>query len=216
MKPEPLRLYHYWRSSCSWRVRWAIEIKKIECELIPVDLLAGEQDQPAHLARSPLGAVPVLEIDDNTSLTQSLAIIQWLEARFPTPAVLPSDPIALARTIELAETINADTQPLQNLPAQALHSKDPDEKKRWAAHWIREGLLAYETLVKKTAGRFSIGDAVTLADLCLIPQVYNAHRYGVSLEEMPTIARINEAALATDACEMAHPDRFKPAHFTGV
>lgn len=214
MSAERLRLYHYWRSSCSWRVRWAMAHKKIECEFVAINLLKGEQDEPAHLARSPLGAVPVLElVGKQAYLTQSLAIIQWLEKTKPAQTLLPSDPIALARVIELSETINADTQPLQNLPAQALHSKDAEEKKRWAVHWIREGLMAYETLVQKTAGRFSVGDDLTLADLCLVPQVYNADRYQVSLAEMPTIARITQAALATESGQKSHPDRFKPADF---
>lgn len=213
MKLESMRLYHYWRSSCSWRVRWAMAIKNVECEFVPINLLAGEQDQPAHLERHPLGAVPVLEIGTGNYLTQSLAIMLWLERLVPTPALLPTDATQMARTFELATTILTDTQPLQNLQVMAFHSNDANEKKRWAAHWIREGLLAYETLVQKTAGLFSVGDSITLADLCLIPQVYNAHRFNVSLVEMPTVSRIAEAALATDACQKTHPDRFKPADF---
>lgn len=209
-----LTLFHYWRSSCSWRVRWAMAHKGIPCEFVAVDLLNGESESPEHLKRNPFGFVPVLEVTGAQSqpvlLTESLAIIEFLEETWPKQTLLPGDAFARAQIRALAEAINAGTQPLQNLAPQAMYSDDPEKKKEWARHWIRNGLAAYETLVGRTAGQFSVGDSLSLADLCLIPQVYNALRYDVALEEFPIIARINETALGTSSCLEAHPDRYKP------
>lgn len=203
-----LKLYHYWRSSASWRVRWALAFKNIESEFVAVNLLEEEQRSAAHLERNPSGNVPVLETGDKF-LAESLAIIEWLEENFPKPALLPGDSFQKARIRQLAELINAGTQPLHNRKVSLYYSKDEAEQKKWNAHWIRQGLGAYEELVKQSAGKFSVGDSVTAADLCLIPQCYGALRNEVGLEEFPTVARINTAALETAACQASHPDRFK-------
>lgn len=224
-----LRLYHYWRSSASWRVRWALAIKGIrlqssregatrapitECELIPVNLLAGEQKSQAYLQKNPAGVVPTLEImrDGKKSqfLSESLAIIEWGEENFPKPNLLPKDPWERGRVRQLAQLINAGIQPLQNLKVAAFYSEDEAKKKSWNQHWIKTGLSAYETLVKQTAGQFSVGDSITIADLCLIPQCYSARRFDVDIAAYPTIARIEQAALATEACQQSHNDRYKP------
>lgn len=204
-----LILYHYWRSSCSWRVRWALAIKGIACEFVAVDLLKGEQRSTAHLQRNPAGTVPVLEVD-GAFLTDSLAIIEWLEEKHPKPALLPKDPVARTRSRALANLVAAGIQPLQNLKVMKRVSDDPAKQNAWNRHWITEGLTAYETLAQKSAGRFSVGDQVSVADFCLIPQCYNALRFDLALNPFPTIARIYKAALATPVCQTAHPDRFKP------
>jgi maleylacetoacetate isomerase len=211
-----LRLHHYWRSSSNWRVRWAFKLKGIVCEYAPVDLLSDEPEGAEHLARNPLGYVPVLEQIDEADparryLCESLAIIEWAEETHPQPSLLPGDPWQRARIRMLAEVIASDTQPLQNLGPQELHSTDPGGRKSWARHWIRHGLHAYEKLAAGSAGNYSVGDAITLADLCLIPQCYNAERYGVDLGEFPTVARIHAAALETEACRASAPDQFAPA-----
>jgi maleylacetoacetate isomerase len=215
------RLYHYWRSSSSWRVRWGLVLKGIAPEYVHVDLLNGESESEAHRKRNPFGYVPALEILDGKSaqgklLTESVAILEYLDETVPTAPLLPKDPFARARVRALVETINAGTQPIQNLNVM-LHlapDDDPDavvKRKAWCQHWIRNGLSAYEALAKPIAGKFSFEDSPTLADLCLIPQCYNAARFDVSLDTYPTIARIHENALKTEAYRQSEPDRFKPS-----
>lgn len=205
-----LTLFHYWRSSASWRVRWAFALKGIEHQLVPVSLLDGESESPEHLQRNPLGYVPTLAVDGRF-LCESLAIIEWAEEFKPEPQLISGDAWSRAWIRQLAELINADTHPLQNLGPQHLHSEDPEKRKAWARHWIQNGLSAYEKLVSKSAGRFSVGDQVTLADLCLIPQMYNARRYELELAQWPTIHGIWDHAMATQACQASAPERFQPA-----
>ncbi len=219
--PAPqLRLYHYWRSSSSWRVRWGLTIKGITPEYVPVSLLDGEAEAPEHRSRNPLGYVPVLEFLDAPAdssarfLTESLAILELLDETQPGPGLLPpksGDPLARARARQLAEIINSGTQPIQNPTVFQMHSDDAAAQKRWAQFWIHNGLAAYEHWASKTAGLFSVGDQITLADLCLVPQIYNATRFDVTLERYPTVKRVYEAALSTPECQAAAPDRFKPA-----
>jgi maleylpyruvate isomerase len=211
------RLYHYWRSTSSWRVRWALEIKGIRPEFIPLDLLTGESEKPEHRARNPMGYVPVLEVVDHGKthfLSESVAIIEWLEEAYPKPALLPADPILKAHTRMLCEIINAGIQPLQNLSVTDYISenisKDEDARKKWMQHWIRNGLTAYETQVRSYAGKFSMGDSLTMAELFLMPQCYAAARNHVSLDEFPTIARIHESTRSLPDFLASHPDRFKP------
>lgn len=204
-----LRLYHHWRSSASWRVRWALALKGVPCDYTHVNIALGETETPEHLARNPLGYVPVLEID-GVPLLESIAIIEWLEETQPEPRLLPGSALERATIRQLAEIISADTHPLQNLSAQELHSPDPEERKRWARHWIRNGLSAYETIARRSAGIYSVGDSVTLADLCLVPQAYNAERYGIALSDFPTIERIHARATATEACRASAPERYQP------
>lgn len=215
--PLNLKLYHYWRSSSSWRVRWALAHKKIPCEFTPINLLTDESDSEAHLQRNPLGYVPVLEIRTEAKpvfLAESVAILEWLEEVHPENPLLPPPRVAhaldRARIRQLAEVINSGTQPLQNLNALHLHSSEPSEQKLWAQHWIRKGLNAYETLAQETAGKFSFGDALTLADLFLVPQCYNAGRQDVSLDEFPLLKKIFESASQTPSYQESHPDRFNP------
>jgi maleylacetoacetate isomerase len=209
-----LKLYHYWRSSSSWRVRWALAIKGIPCEFAPVNLLSDEPESEAHIKRNPLGYVPVLELLDSKDpfrfLSESTAIIEWLEETHPSPSLFSGNSLQRARIRQLAEVINSGTQPLQNLNVCQYHSTDSEEQKRWNRHWITHGLKAYETLVQETAGRFSVGDSITCADLFLIPQCYNARRHDVSLTEFPVIERIHEAALLTENCQASSPERFQP------
>ncbi|MGZ6371554.1 MAG: maleylacetoacetate isomerase, partial [Bdellovibrionota bacterium] len=194
-----------------WRVHWAFALKGIACEFHAINLLTDEVDSPEHRKRNPMGFVPALEfVEEGRCLGESIAIIEWAEETKPEPSLLPGDAFTRARIRQLSEIVNAGTQPLQNLNAMHLHSPDPAEQKRWNQHWIRAGLGAYEALVKETAGNFSVGERITMADLFLIPQAYNAGRNDVPLTDYPTIARITQAALSTPACQASHPDRFAP------
>jgi maleylacetoacetate isomerase len=215
--PKTPVLYHYWRSSSSWRVRWALHEKGIAFTAVAVDLLKGEQAQPAYLARNPLGHVPLLTIDGH-DLTESVAILEYLEERFPERPLLPADPLGRARVRQLVQVIVADTQPLQNLSVLRHVGQEvdkPDAQKAWARHYITRGLDAYEALLSQPGspgrgGRYSHGDAVTLADLCLVPQCYNARRQGLELERWPRVHAIEQAALATEAGQRSAPDAYAP------
>ena len=208
-------LYHYWRSSGSWRVRWAMAIKNVPCKFVPIDLLSGESESEAHLKRNPLGYVPVLEMSAGGGapiyLAESVAIIEWLEETIPSPAFLPKNPLERAQIRQLCQIINSGTQPLQNLGVTEMARDDQEKRKEWNQHWIRHGFDAYETIASRTAGKFSFGDTITMADLFLIPQVYSAGRNHVSLDPYPTIKRVHENASLTDGFIASEPERFKPS-----
>jgi maleylpyruvate isomerase len=205
-----VKLYGYWRSSSSWRVRIALSWKRLPFEYAPVHLLrdGGEQWAPAHRARSPMGKVPVLELDDGRHLTESMAILAYLDEEHPEPPLLPRDPFLRARARMLAEMVNSGIQPLQNLEV-LRHVKDVlgRDEKAWAAGWNARGLAALETAAGETAGRFCVGDAPSIADVYLVPQLYAARRFGVSLEATPTLVRIEAACAALPAFAESHPDR---------
>ena len=200
-------LYGYWRSSASWRVRWAFELKGLPYRYVPVNLLNGENKTPQHLARNPLGAVPVLEVDGRF-LSESLPILEWLEETHPTSAPLyPKDPWSRAQIRALCEIINSETGPLQTPRAQKRHSDDPAAREAFAIHFIREGLALFDGLSKPLRDTWSGGKDLTVADLCLIPQIYNAVRYKIAVSsEFPELWKIYERAMSTEACRKAAPD----------
>jgi maleylacetoacetate isomerase len=219
MTPSPLyRLYHYWRSSSSWRVRLALDWKGIPYEVSPVSLLNGESEGADHRKRNPAGFVPVLALPGKQSsyLTESLAIIEYLEEVHPDlPTLLPGFPEQRARIRALSEVINAGTQPIQNIPVLERHSSDPAEQKAWAREFIARGLQVYESLCEPWAKTYSVGDSFSLADVCLIPQLYNAERYQVDLSAFPVISGIHENCRSLPAYSSSHPDRFRPVDFKG-
>ncbi len=202
------KLYGYWRSSASWRIRWAFEFKKIKYEYIPVNLLKGEHSSAEHIKRNPSGKVPVFETLDSHFLTQSVAILEYLEELHHTPSLLPSSAFDKALCRALCEIINADVAPLQTPLVQKRHSSDPAEQLKWTQEWIRKGFTAFEKLLPKSRGPFCFGDHLSLADLFLVPQIYNAVRYQISVEsEYPTLWKIYQAALQTEACHKAAPEQ---------
>jgi maleylacetoacetate isomerase len=209
-----LVLHHYWRSSSSWRVRWALAQKGIEFEPNAIDLLKGAQSDSSYVQRSPMGLVPCLVIDGRP-LTESVAIIEWLEETKPEPSLFPRDRWARARVRQLVELVNAGTQPLQNIGVNRYFSEDLEQQKLWARHWIVRGLSAIErelslVVTEGLGGRHAVSDAITAADLFIVPQVYNARRFHVDLAEYPLIAAVEAAAIETDAARASHPDRFQP------
>lgn len=206
-----LELYHYWRSGASWRVRWALEIKRLAFVSHHVDLLKGEEKQPGFLARNPAGYLPCLLVDGKQHLAESLAIIEWLEESCAGANLLPKDPFRRALARQIAETVNAGIQPLQNLDVIKRYSEDKEKQADWSRHWITRGLGVVEQLLQGVqGGKFALGDEPLLPDLCLIPQCYSAVRNELSLDPYPRVKRIYENALALESCQKAHPDSYKP------
>ena len=203
-------LYDYFRSSASYRVRIALNIKGVEYERRPVNLLESEQQSDEYRALNPQGFVPMLEIDGHR-LVQSLAIINYLDLRFPTPPLIPTPAAERAHVVAMAMMVACDIHPLNNLRVlkylknELGHSQE--EVDAWYAHWISEGLPALETFAAPRAGTFLFGDAPTAADVCLVPQLFNARRFNVPLDGYPTLVRADENANRLEAFAAAHPDR---------
>ncbi|MFL5345393.1 MAG: maleylacetoacetate isomerase [Hyalangium sp.] len=208
-----MKLYSYWRSSCSWRVRIALNLKGLAYTYEAVHLLkdGGQQHSEAYRALNPMRTVPTLEWEEGgvvRRLSQSVAILEYLEERYRTPALLPAEPLLRARTRMLSEMVNSGIQPLQNLSVlQFVKHELKGDDKVFAAHWNARGLAALEAAVKETAGTYCVGDAVSFADIFLVPQLYGARRYGVDLTPYPTLTRIEAACDKLPAFQAAHPDR---------
>ncbi|MEA2941700.1 MAG: maleylpyruvate isomerase [Bradyrhizobium sp.] len=204
-----MKLHGYFRSSASYRVRIALNLKGLTAEHLAHHLRKGEQRDPAYLAINPQGLVPTLD-DGGTILTQSLAIIEWLDETHPEPPLLPQDPLRRAKVRAFAMALACDTHPVQNLKVLArLRQLGLSEQQvtEWAAWANREGLAACETLIANEAGPFCFGAAPTIADLCLVPQLANARRFGVALEAFPRLLQAETAAKAIRAFADAAPDR---------
>jgi maleylpyruvate isomerase len=208
-----MRLYGYWRSSASWRVRIGLHLKGLDFDQTPVHLVqdGGQQHGAEHLARNPLAQVPVLEVEhegQTVLLSQSLAILEYLDERWPSPRLLPEDPVARARARQLAEVVNAGIQPLQNLYVmQHLKRVGAPDARAWSAHFIARGLTSLERMAGDTAGHFLVGDQVSVADLCLVPQIYNARRFELDLTAFPILSRVEAACAEHPAFQRAHPSQ---------
>lgn len=203
-------LYDYFRSSAAYRVRIALNLKGLAYDRRDIPLLENQQRSPEHLARNPQGLVPAFDTGDGI-LTQSLAIIEWLDTRHPEPRLIPADPDARAAAIARALVIAADTHPLNNLRVmRRLKDMGVDEAGRneWTRHWIAEGFTALEAMAGD--GPFLGGEAPGVADLFLIPQMYNARRFETPLDAFPSLVAIDAAATALPAFAAAHPDAVAP------
>lgn len=206
-------LYGFWRSTATWRVRIALAHKGLEYELRPVNLrrpAGGDQHRPEYRAKNPLGQVPLLELSDDgreVRLAQSLAIVEYLEERWPSPALLPPDRPGRARARQIAEMINSGIQPLQNTGVLEHVRELGLDDAEWVRRWVPRGLAAVEAVVAEGASRYCVGDAVTIADVCLVPQIEFSRRVGIDLAPYPTLLRIAGACGGLDAFQRAHADR---------
>jgi maleylpyruvate isomerase len=205
-----MKLHNYWRSSASWRVRIALHHKELPFEYVPVQIVEKQQQAPGYTAMNPLAQVPTLELDEGGRaiyLAQSLAIMEYLEERYPEKRLYPTDRADRALARQLAEVVNAGIQPFQNLPVLGIVKDElGGDAQAFARRFNARGLEAIEALSARRAGRFLIGDAPTVADVCLVPQMYSARRFGVDVQAFPTLVRIEAACNELGAFAAAHPD----------
>lgn len=205
-----MKIHGYFRSSAAYRVRIALNLKGLDCDTAVVNLQAGDQSSAAYRAINPQGRVPALEVDDRI-LVQSLAIIEYLDEKYPEPPFLPAGPLARGRVRGMANIIACDIHPLNNLAVlnylkDAL-SVDEDSRTAWYQHWVTQGFKGLEPMLANApeTGTFCHGDAPGLADICLVPQVFNAQRFNCDLSPYPTIGRIFDSCMSLDAFDRAQP-----------
>jgi maleylacetoacetate isomerase len=204
-----LVLHGYWRSTAAWRVRLALAWKGLDFTNVPVNLLANAQLAPEHVARQPQGLVPSLAVGDDV-LIQSLAIIEYLEERWPDPPLLPADPVQRANARAAALVIAADMHPLANLRVQrhlATCGLEAEAVQAWARHWVTAGLDALAALADRHGGAFMVGDSLSMADICLVPQLYNARRVGLDVADWPALAAIESRVAAMPFSLEARPEK---------
>jgi maleylacetoacetate isomerase len=207
-----MKLYNYFRSSASYRVRIALHWKALKFEYIPVHLTkdGGQQNKPEFRAINPLGHVPAL-VHDGFLVAESMAIIQYLDDQFPEKKLFPAGARDKAQVLQLCEIVNSGIQPLQNLKVQKLleqtyHLQKPDSD-AFVRHWIQDGLTGLEKILERTAGSFCFGGEVSAADCFVVPQCFASRRFGVNVESFPNLARVYANATALEAFKKAHPEK---------
>ena len=203
-----LTLFGYWRAAAPYRVRIGLNLKGLAYDQAPVNLLKGEQRQAAYLDLNPQGLTPALAVGEGVLLTQSLAILEWLDEAYPDPSLLPADPIGRARVRAMAQVVACDIHPLNNVRVlNELTARGQDEAARraWMARWLTEGFTALETTIASHGGTYAHGDAPTLADVCIVPQVYGARRFDIDLSPYPTLVAAADRAADHPAFAAAHP-----------
>lgn len=205
-----LTLYSYWRATAPYRIRIGLQLKGLAYQYVPVNLLQGAQHGQAYAALNPQELTPALVTEDGRVLTQSLAILEWLEETHPAPPLLPSAPAERAVVRAMAGVVACDVHPLNNLRVQQELGRigiDAEGRAAWTRRWINAGFRALEAMIERHTAGFSFGAEPTLADCCLIPQVYSAERYGVDLADYPAIRAVAARAAQHPAFAAAHPDR---------
>lgn len=207
-----MKLYSYYRSTAAYRVRIALQYKGLDCEIIPVDLTKSAQHETNYRAENPQGRVPTL-VDGNFKVGQSLAILEYLEERYPTPHLLPKEIDARAWVRCFAQIIACDMHPLNNLGSLNYLRKQlgcsDEQVQEWYHHWLKQGFDALEVLLASNPnrGKYCYGNSPTFADLCLVPQVFNAHRFAFSIANYPLINQINEYCLQQSFFDKATPEK---------
>lgn len=204
-----LTFYGYWRATAPYRVRIGLALKGLDYDYVPVNLAGGDQRGAEYMDRNPQGLTPML-VDGDSAMTQSLALLEWLEDTHPQPPILPVDAAGRQAVRAMAAIVACDIHPLNNLRVlQQLSSFgiDEDQRQIWITRWMAEGFAALEPLIVRHGGAFAYGDAPTIADCCLVPQAYSADRFGVDLSPFPAIRGVVETARAHPAFQAAHPDR---------
>lgn len=205
-----MKLYNYFRSSASFRVRIALALKGMAYDYVPVHLAKGEHRQAAYADIAADGLVPVLELDDGTRLSQSMAIIEYLDETRPEPALVPGDAIGRARVRALAQSIACEIHPVNNLRVlkylAGTLKVDEETKNTWYRHWVRTGLESFERQLNQLpSGRYCFGDTPTLADCCLVPQIFNGQRFNTPMDGLPRTMAAFEACMALPAFRQAQP-----------
>jgi maleylacetoacetate isomerase len=210
-RSSSVRLYSYYRSSAAYRVRIGLALKGLDYDYVAVNLLKAQQKSSDYMAANPQGLVPALETDDGALIAQSLAILEWLEETAPGAALLPSDPLQRALVRSTVNSITCDIHPLNNLSVtnylQNPLGVTPEQVQQWYAQWIYRGYDAIEKTLQRYAGSCCFGDQPTLADVCLIPQTYNAVRFKIDLDAYPNICRVWDYCNRLPAFIAAHPDQ---------
>jgi maleylacetoacetate isomerase/maleylpyruvate isomerase len=202
-------LYSAWRATAPYRVRIGLALKGVDYDYVPIDLIAGQQREPEYRAVNPQGLTPALDLGDGHVLTQSLAILEWLEETRPDPAILPKDPLDRAVVRAMAGIIACDIHPLNNTRVgRELHKRGIDQAGilAWTQRWITDGFDTLEPMIARHGRGFAFGDQPTIADCCLVPQVYSANRYEVDLGPYPAIRAANAQATQHPAFQAAHPN----------
>jgi maleylpyruvate isomerase len=207
-----MKLYNYYRSSASYRVRIGLALKGLSYDYVAVNLVkdGGYQHSEEHRARNLMEQVPVLEVEDHGKtvlLAQSVSILEYIDERYPEPAFLPSDPLGRAAVRRCVEIVNSGIQPLQNLSVLGELKKLGGDEKGFARKANERGLTALEAEAKKGGGAFLVGDKITLADIFLVPQMYSARRLDVDLAPYPNLVRIDQSLIAMSVIAAAHPER---------
>lgn len=205
-----MKLYSYYRSSAAYRVRIALNLKGLPYDYVGVNLLHNEQKSDNYMARNPQGLLPALELDDGELLAQSVAILEWLEESCPSPALLPDNMVERAKVRSLVNNIACDIHPLNNLSIMnylrtELGASD-DDVHRWYCNWVDRGFSAIEQSLAHTMGKCCFGDEPTLADACLVPQVYNAYRFKVPMGDYANIRKVVEHCNSLEAFSRAAPE----------
>jgi maleylacetoacetate isomerase len=203
-----MKLYGFFRSGASYRVRIALALKGLKYELISIPMRDNSHRSESYRKVNPQMRLPALELDDGTRLIQSLAIIDYLDAKYPEPRLIPADPLLRARVLAVAQIVGSDMHPLNNIGVRQVLAKQFGASEaaldEWAAHWAREGFTAVEQMIEP--GPYAFGVSPTLADLCIVPQVYNARRYNVPLNEFPRVLAVDAAAAKHPAFAAAVPE----------
>ena len=205
-----MKLHGYWRSSASYRVRIALALKGVEVENVAVNLRDGDQRSVEHLSRNPQGFVPVLELEDGTELTQSLAILDYLDATFHEPALMPRDPILRSKILSASLVIASDIAPIQNSSVLKYIRETAGQGEagaaQWAQHWISNGFVALEKIATQSETQFMFTDTPMFFECCLVPQVYNARRFGVDMDAFPCLSGIDAHCRVLPAFQYAAPE----------